>query len=72
MSNLVISMHFIVFSQGQGTEFGIFFWVAKISNGPEPTYDEKMRVPPPPLGVRPPDKSAHLSYYLIYQPKHMS
>ena len=25
-------MHFKVFSLGQGTEFGIFFWVAKISN----------------------------------------
>ena len=39
---------------GQGTELGIIFWVAKISNifwgwmvdaGPEPTYDEKMREP---------------------------
>ena len=28
----VISMHFRVFSEGQGTECGIFFWVAKISN----------------------------------------
>ena len=28
----VISMHFRVFSQGQGTEWGIFFRVAKISN----------------------------------------
>ena len=26
----VISMHFRVFSSGQGTEWGIFFWVAKI------------------------------------------
>ena len=25
-------MHFMVFSEGQGTEWGIFFWVAKISN----------------------------------------
>ena len=25
-------MHFRVFSEGQGTECGIFFWVAKISN----------------------------------------
>ena len=62
----VISMHFSVFSLGQGTEWGIFLGVAKISNifgvleipdnvrgrtvdaGPEPTYVEKMRVPPPP------------------------
>ena len=28
----VISMHFRIFSQGQCTEWGIFFWVAKISN----------------------------------------
>ena len=28
----VISMHFRVFSKGQGTERGIIFWVAKISN----------------------------------------
>ena len=28
----VISMHFRVFSEGQGTEWGIFFGVAKISN----------------------------------------
>ena len=28
----VISMHFMVFSQGQGTEWGIFIGVAKISN----------------------------------------
>ena len=28
----VISMHFKVFSKGQGTELGIFSWVAKISN----------------------------------------
>ena len=28
----VISMHFKVFSLDQGTELGIFFWVAKISN----------------------------------------
>ena len=28
----VISMHFRVFSKGQGTKWGIFFWVAKISN----------------------------------------
>ena len=28
----VISMHFRVFSKGQGTESGIFFGVAKISN----------------------------------------
>ena len=28
----VISMHFRVFSKGQGTEWGIFSWVAKISN----------------------------------------
>ena len=57
----VISMHFMVF---QGTEWGIFFWVAKMSNifwgclqflkflgvdaGPEPTYVKKMRVHPPP------------------------
>ena len=27
-----ISMHFRVFSLGQGTEWGIFFWVAKIPN----------------------------------------
>ena len=27
-----ISMHFRVFSEGQGTEWRIFFWVAKISN----------------------------------------
>ena len=25
-------MHFRVFSEGQGTEWGKFFWVAKISN----------------------------------------
>ena len=25
-------MHFRVFSYGQGTEWGVFFWVAKISN----------------------------------------
>ena len=61
----VISMHFRVFSLGQGTEWVIFFWVAKISYivlgclkfliffkglrvhaGPEPTYVEKIRVPP--------------------------
>ena len=28
----VISMHFRVFSKGQGTELGIFFGVGKISN----------------------------------------
>ena len=28
----VISMHFRVFSEGQGTEWGIFFGVAKVSN----------------------------------------
>ena len=28
----VISMHFRVFSLGQGTELGILFWVPKISN----------------------------------------
>ena len=28
----VISMHFKVFSYGQGTALGICFWVAKISN----------------------------------------
>ena len=28
----VISMHFRVFSSGQGTEWGIFFGVAKISD----------------------------------------
>ena len=28
----VISMHFRVFSQGQGTGWGIFFWVVKISS----------------------------------------
>ena len=28
----VISMHFRDFSEGQGTEWGIFFGVAKISN----------------------------------------
>ena len=28
----VISMHFRVFSLGQGTEWGYLFWVAKISN----------------------------------------
>ena len=28
----VISMHFMVFSLGQGTEWGIFLGVAKISN----------------------------------------
>ena len=52
-------------SQGQGTEWGVFLGVGKISNiffwvleipnsfggltvdaGPEPTYVEKMRVPP--------------------------
>ena len=27
----VISMYFRVFSKGQGTEGGVFFWVAKIS-----------------------------------------
>ena len=27
----VISIHFRVFSEGQGTEWGMFFWVAKIS-----------------------------------------
>ena len=27
-----ISVHFRVFSSGQGTEWGIIFWVAKISN----------------------------------------
>ena len=57
----VISMR--VFSQGQGTEWVIFGGggVVKISNifgvleisetvdaGPEPTTEEKMRVPPPP------------------------
>ena len=25
-------MHFTVFSKGRGTEWGIFFWIAKISN----------------------------------------
>ena len=58
-------MHLMIFSKGQGIEWGIFFWVAKISNivwgclkfliffgggwvdaGPEPMYEEKMRVPP--------------------------
>ena len=29
---VVISMHFRVFSYGQGTELGTFFGVAKISN----------------------------------------
>ena len=29
---VVISMHFRVFSLGQGTEWGMFFGVAKISN----------------------------------------
>ena len=28
----VISIYFKVFSYGQGTELGIFFWVAKFSN----------------------------------------
>ena len=28
----VISMHFRFLSLGQGTEWGIIFWVAKISN----------------------------------------
>ena len=28
----VISMHFRVFSEGQGTEMGVFFWVAENSN----------------------------------------
>ena len=28
----VISMHFRVFSEGQGTEWRIYFWVAKILN----------------------------------------
>ena len=63
-------MNFRVFSEGQGTEwriffglqnlkylFGvlqlqipdIFFWLT-VDAGPEPTYEEKMRVPPPPLG----------------------
>ena len=63
--------HFYAFkvsSLGQGTEWWIILWVAKISNiflgvleipdifgcmvdaGPEPTYEEKMRVPPPPPG----------------------
>ena len=28
----VISMHFRVFSLGQGTERGVYIWVAKISN----------------------------------------
>ena len=41
-----ISMHFRVFSLGQGTESGT------VDAGPVPTYAEKMRVPPPPpLGI---------------------
>ena len=48
-------MHFRVFSLGQGTESGIFFGVAKISNndlgclkflGPSLRIQKKMRVPP--------------------------
>ena len=27
-----ISMHFRIFSEGQGPKLGIFFWVAKFSN----------------------------------------
>ena len=50
---LIISMHFRVFSEGQGTEWRIFFGVLEIPDifwvdaGPEPTYEEKMRVPTP-------------------------
>ena len=28
----IISIHFKVFSEGQGKKWGIYFWVAKISN----------------------------------------
>ena len=28
-----ISMHFMVFSYGQGTEWGIFFLMVKVQNG---------------------------------------
>ena len=28
----VISIHFMVFSEDQGKKWGIYFWVAKISN----------------------------------------
>ena len=73
----VISMHFRVFSGGQGTEWGIFFYYIfffffwgggggvsnfnifgvfeipeffgglRVNAWPEPTYEEKLRVPPP-------------------------
>ena len=64
----VIFKHFIVFSEGQGTKWGIFFGLLKfqiffgafeipdilgrmVDAGPEPPYEEKLRVPPPPPGV---------------------
>ena len=35
-------------------KFLIFFWVnGTVDAGPEPTYEEKMRVPPPPPQFKP-------------------
>ena len=95
---LVISMYFRVFSLGQGTEWGIFLGVGKISNifvmleipdfffffffffwgggrgggtvdaRPEPKYEEKMRLPPPPSwgDLTHSDRST-MSFYKVFR-----